>query len=210
MKRKIFLFTTILMSLFFILGCASLVLVPNTKKSSQVTLQKELTKNSQRLKKQTMSNTAGSLTAIGDSVMLGAAPALQKQFPHSVIDAKESRQVVQASDIVEKLSEQNNLGEKVVIALGTNSPFSLETGQALIDQLKGHEIFWITTYGKHLQWQDDSNRVITKLASQNKNVKLVRWDQEAPKHPEWFYDDGIHLNITGQVGYAKYLATIVN
>ena len=64
---------------------------------------------------------------------------------------------------------------------------------------------WVTVYGQHLQWQNDSNFIIHTLAEKNDNVHIIDWENTAPSHPEWFYDDGIHLNADGQVAYADLL-----
>ena len=47
-----------------------------------------------------------SLSVIGDSVFLGAAPAFKKLYKNAVIDAKVSRQVVQALDIVKSMDKK--------------------------------------------------------------------------------------------------------
>ena len=69
-------------------------------------------------------------TAIGDSVMLGAAPALKEMFPDSVISAAESRQVWETETITAELEAKGELMDTVVIALGANGSFSKKQGQA--------------------------------------------------------------------------------
>lgn len=144
-----------------------------------------------------------SFTMIGDSVMLGAAPSLQEMLPGCVIDAKVGRQLVQADDVITSLESRNELGQTVVIGLGTNGPFSVETGQALIDRLGcGRTVYWVTVYGWELAWQEESNAVIRALAENNENVRLIEWSQAAAGHAEWLCADGIHLSAAGQGGYA--------
>ena len=65
-----------------------------------------------------------SITAIGDSVLLGASKEVKKKLPDCMIDAKVSRQVIQSKDIVEDLKSKGKLGDTVVLALGTNGTFS--------------------------------------------------------------------------------------
>ena len=138
--------------------------------------------------------------------MLGASPAIKNILPQCIIDAKESRQVTSAKEIIENLDNQGNLGKIIIIARGTNGPFAEATGQDLIDYLgKDRTIYWVTVYGQHLQWQNDSNFIIHTLAEKNDNVHIIDWENTAPSHPEWFYDDGIHLNADGQVAYADLL-----
>lgn len=202
-------------------GGYSTIISPNTKKESQVRLQRELERNSKELKKQqsektetkqsTEPNTAASasvdsITAVGDSVMLGAFPYIKKILPSCMIDAKESRQVVNAEDVFTSLENQGKLGNVVIIGLGTNGPFELSEGQDLIDSFgKDRTIYWITAYGAHLQWQDSVNATIYELAKRNANVNIIDWAEKAASHSEWFYDDGIHLSIDGQEAYANLI-----
>ena len=137
-----------------------------------------------------------SLSVIGDSVFLGAAPAFKKLYKNAVIDAKVSRQVVQALDIAKNLDKKGKLGDTVIIALG----------QKLIDYLgPDRTIYWIDAYGRDLPGAKDVNNTIRRVAEANNNVHVIAWSKEGPKHPDWFYQDGIHLNITGQKKFAKFV-----
>lgn len=145
-----------------------------------------------------------SVTMIGDSVTLGAKPALEKQLPGIKVDAKEGRQVTDANDIVDQLKANGQLGKTVVLGLGTNGAFTKETGQSLINKIGKHrQIYWVNVYGQGVDWQDSANQTIRQLAKHNRNVHLINWHQAAEYHHDWFYDDGIHLNPTGQTAFAK-------
>src|SRR5699024_9222589 len=88
-----------------------------------------------------------SISMIGDSVTLGAVEALKNDFKDIEISAKEGRQVIQAESIVSNWKKQGSLKKNVVIALGTNGPFTEDVGQSLIDAIgKKHQIYWINTY----------------------------------------------------------------
>lgn len=144
------------------------------------------------------------VTAVGDSVLLGASPVVKKALPNSIIDAKESRQVWQAMDSLKSLNQKGQLADTVIIALGSNGTFKERSGQELIDYLgSGRKIYWVTTYG--VQWQDAVNKEIRKLAKENKNIEIVDWAVKAKDHPNWFYNDGIHLNEDGKKVYAKLI-----
>ena len=150
------------------------------------------------------------VTCVGDSVMLGALPALQQIMPGCVVDAKESRQAAEVIGILQNLEAQGRLGSVVVIALGTNGPFSQSFGQSVIDYLgPDRQIYWVTAYGATLRWQEESNSVIRAIAEANDNVELIDWAGVGPSHPEWFYSDGIHLQQAGQQGYADFVARTI-
>lgn len=152
-----------------------------------------------------------SITVIGDSVFLGAAPSFKKLYKNAVIDAKISRQVCQGLDIAKKLDKKNKLGDTVIISLGTNGNFNSKTGQELINYLgEQRSIYWIDAYGKELDIQQDVNKTIRKLVKKNSNVHLIAWSKEGRKHPNWFYQDGIHLNAKGQTGFCRYVRKSLN
>lgn len=150
------------------------------------------------------------VTVIGDSVFLGASVAFQQQCENAVVDAKISRQVVQALDVAKQLDKKHKLGDIVIIALGTNSNFNSKSGQKLIDYLgKDRTIYWIDTYGKHLDIQKDVNNTIQRVVAANKNVQRIYWSKEGEKHPDWFYQDGVHLNPHGEKKYARFIMQMI-
>lgn len=152
----------------------------------------------------------GTITVVGDSVMLGASPALQELLPDSIIDAKESRQLTDCIPIVQQLNSHGQLGDIVILEAGTNGPFKTEDGQKLLDYLgPNRTIYWVNTYGKHLSWQQQVNTEIRDLAGQYSNLHIIDWASIAPHHPEWFYHDGIHLNSDGQKAYAQFVVTSI-
>lgn len=145
-----------------------------------------------------------SVTMVGDSVLLGASPSILAIQPDYVIDAKVSRQFIQAGAVLDSLEAQGLLRQTVVMALGTNGPFSVAKGQELINRLgSDRTIYWVTVYGRELAWQEDSNTTIRQLAAQNENVHIIDWSQAVSGHPEWLCGDGIHLNAAGRDAYAN-------
>ncbi len=220
LQRFIVTTTALVFAVVCCFGIFSTIIAPDTKKESQEQLRKELDINSQKLKEQSSVTTSNStavnantnneqyksITAVGDSVMLGASSSIQKLIPDCIIDAEESRQVDDSQDIFNSLSNSGRLGDIVIVGLGTNGSFDLKTGQSLIDSFgKNRVVYWITAYGEHLQWQDKTNSVIYKLAEINSNVNVIDWAKYANSHSDWFYDDGIHLSSEGQRAYAELI-----
>lgn len=191
----------------------------NAPESEQTKLEEELKHNQQILQqanstfqvkasspKRKTSKSEKRITVIGDSVFLGASPSFAKIQKNVIIDAKVSRQVRHGLDVAKKLNKKNKLGDTIIIALGTNGVFNPATGQALIDYLGAdRKIYWINAYGKNLGCQREVNKTIQKLAKKNSNVSVIPWAKEGKKHSDWFYQDGIHLNPTGQAGFARFI-----
>ena len=82
-----------------------------------------------------------------------------------------------------------------MIGLGSNLPFTVEEGSEVLDFLgEDRTIYWVNTYGRYLDWQDEVNGTISELGEIYDNVTVLDWSAVAPDNPEWIRsDDGIHL-----------------
>ncbi len=150
------------------------------------------------------------ITAVGDSVMLGAAAQLAEAMPNMYIDAEIGRQVRDTVDVLTADEANHVLGDTVILHLGTNGIFNQATGQEVIDYLgSDRTIYWINVYGPGLDWQNDVNTIITALCDANANVILLDWAAQASQHAEWFYSDGIHLNPEGAQAYSDFIRVSV-
>ena len=67
--------------------------------------------------------------------MLGAAANMQARFPGIVVNAEKSRHALYSNDAVVWLRNNGYMGDTVIVHLGTNSSFKLETGQQIIDSI---------------------------------------------------------------------------
>lgn len=74
-------------------------------------------------------------TAIGDSVMLGAAPALKEMFPDSVISAAESRQVWETETITAELEAKGRADGYGCDRIGRKRFFLQKAGTGASGQL---------------------------------------------------------------------------
>ncbi len=157
------------------------------------------------------------VTMIGDSVMLGSADSLLAAFPGAHIDAEVSRYVGGGLDIAKAFAAQGQLGNVVVIALGTNGPVAgserYEVGtRALLDYLTAdpnRHIFWVNVYGPRLKWQDTNNAYIAHIPESYPTVTVVDWYSTVKDHPEWLVSDHIHPNAQGAKAYANLLRNTI-
>ncbi len=146
------------------------------------------------------------VTAIGDSVLLGADTDIESVIPNCVVDAKESRQVAKARTVVDSLKQKGELGDIVILALGTNGTFSPTVGKKLVKAIGSkRQIYWVTVYGRHLQWQEDSNQMILSMAEKYDNIHVIDWAAYCAGHDDWFLEDGVHLTQDGCKAYAQML-----
>src|SRR5829696_1058031 len=80
----------------------------------------------------------GSVSAIGDSVMLGAVPRLQKDIKGlGVVDAEAGLQVYDAIRILQSRRATSQLGSLVIVHLGNNGAFTKQEFDQIMHVLSG-------------------------------------------------------------------------
>lgn len=146
-----------------------------------------------------------SVTAIGDSVLLDAEPFLEKLVPGIVVDGKIGRQFGQALDVIEGLKKNNQLGNTVVIQLGTNGAFTTKQMNELLGTLgTERQIIFINTRVPR-KWQDSVNKMLAATAKKTENVTIVDWYTASKGKKDFFAADGVHLKKHGAQFYADLL-----
>ena len=149
-------------------------------------------------------------TAVGDSVMLDGEPGLQQLFPKAVIDAAVSRQMINSIDLVRSYAEKGVLANIVVIGLGTNGPFSDDQLAQMMQAIgPDRQVFWINVRVPTRAWQNDVNSKLDAAQKQYKNLTVIDWFHKSDGHPDWFYNDMVHMNPTGNPEYAAFVAKTI-
>ena len=143
--------------------------------------------------------------AVGDSVMLGARWALQHRGFE--VDAEKSRQAGAGPSVLRK--QGAGLQSAVVVHLGTNGVFPSETCDRLVAQAGPTRMLFLLTVKVPRSWERSNNRTIRECATRFDNVRIVEWNLEATNHPEWLYDDGIHLRPEGAKAFARLITQAV-
>ncbi len=147
----------------------------------------------------------GEIVAIGDSVMLASAPALQERFPGIAIDAAVSRQMRDAPRILRELDAAGGLRPIVVVALGTNGPINAAT----LDDVRAvigpeRELVLVTTQAPR-GWTDGVNASLTEFATRYRAVELSDWRSAIQPRLDLLAGDQIHPGPTGGRVYAEAL-----
>ena len=99
------------------------------------------------------------------------------------------------------------LGSTVVVASGYNdyeSTFAdaVETSlQALRKQGVEH-VLWLTLRAERQSYLS-MNDVIRETAGRHPEMTVVDWNLYSRSHPDWFQDDGLHLNSRGSLAMAQ-------
>ena len=137
--------------------------------------------------------TGNQITAIGDSVMLAAQPALEKEFDGISVDAQVSRSIMVAPALLSEQLEKRSLREYVLIGLGTNSEVTTDQLSQLMKQCGPGRVLVLINAHAQRSWIPPTNAVLAKFASQHSDqVVLVDWNAKASANESSLYSDGIH------------------
>jgi hypothetical protein len=149
------------------------------------------------------------VTAIGDSIMVDAAPYLQEMLPGIAIDAQVGQQLYQVQDAVPQLKSEGVVGNRLILELGTNGPYSVTQLEDLINSLGPmHKIVLVNTRVPR-PWQQQVNDTIAEVAHAYPNATVVNWYGDSAAYPQYFYPDGVHLDPDGARYYASLLTQAV-
>lgn len=144
------------------------------------------------------------VSAVGDSVLLGAAGELGNLFPLFRYKAKESAQVDATLQYMQQLKDKNALGDVLLVAVGQNGYMSEAQAKQFMSMAGDRPVFVYTIYvGK--EWESSNNKIWTDLAAQYPNLEIVDWHTFAMNNTDLLWD-GIHPDNNGQRAYARLFA----
>ena len=150
----------------------------------------------------------GSVSAIGDSVMLGAVGGLQRNVKGlTVVDAEVGLQVYAATDILKYRRASGQLGDVVVVHLGNNGTFTKGEFDQIMRTLSGVDRVAFVNVAVPRPWEDPNNEVIAEGVKRYPNTVLVDWHSASSDRPELFYNDGYHLRPKGQRIYIDLVSS---
>ena len=154
-------------------------------------------------------NANGRVSAIGDSVMLGARETLKSTIPGTKVDAAVSRFPGAFVGKLKKYTKREKLAPTVVIHAGTNGVMPEDMLREILDIVQDVPRVVVLTTNMPRSWRAPNNKVIKKVVPDYDNVTLVDWYQASTDHPEYFTSDGIHLTTKGARAYAKLIRKAV-
>ena len=136
----------------------------------------------------------------GDSVILGIRSAISEIRPLLVVNARVGRA---APELLQEMSRdlEKAAGATVVLDLGNNDLLTEETVRAIFDLVKESPKVVVVNTAVPRPYRDANNEIVTELAAQYRNVRVVDWNAISEGHPEYFAPDGVHLVPIGVSAY---------
>ena len=145
------------------------------------------------------------VTAVGDSVMVGAAPGLYRAFDDNIyVDAKVARQARSVPDIVAGLRDSRGLGEVLLVHIGTNGTFSEDQIRAVYEAADGVPVVFLTVVVEE-SWEAEVNDTLAEIVPTLGTAYLADWNAYAEGRSDWFRPDGVHLTKLGIGEYAAFV-----
>ncbi|MCU9613032.1 acetyltransferase [Caldibacillus lycopersici] len=149
------------------------------------------------------------ILAIGDSIMLDIASDLHEKYPEMTIDGEVGRQVSQAVELAPSYANYNQSGNAVIIELGTNGFFTNKQLDSLLQSFSNTHIYLVNTRVPR-QWEGKVNNALEAKAKENDHITLIDWHSAAINHPEYFTNDGVHLQLKGIEALTSLIEQAIN
>jgi hypothetical protein len=148
------------------------------------------------------------ITAVGDSVMVAATPALNQALPGIYIDAQVGRQFSTGLDVISSLKAQGLLRSIVVVGLGTNGTVTSDEISELYAEIgPTRRLVLVNTY-EDRSWEQEVNSTLGGAVSAHpSSTVLADWYDTIAHQTSLLWPDGIHPQPAGGVVYAKMLKT---
>ena len=144
--------------------------------------------------------------AIGDSVMLGAVAQLRGAIRGIEVNAAIGRPFGTGIEILRQRQQEGRLPGTVVIGLGDNGWITSQQIDQAMQVLGTATKVVFVNLKEPRSWESHDNAVLAQAALHYPNVSVVDWHDAGDRHPEYFWDDGIHLRPVGAQAYAQLVA----
>lgn len=134
---------------------------------------------------------------IGDSVTVGAGEILNENVPNAAIDGAIGRQLIDATAMMRGYyADYAHEGQTIIFELGTNGDFYQVQLDELIESTQGADVYLVNTRVPR-EYENSVNKKIKQAEKKYDNVTIINWHQSSENHPEYFANDGIHLEEIG-------------
>ena len=157
---------------------------------------------------QDLGSTTG-LWVTGDSVILGIRSKLEAKEHISLINARVGRQAPELLAVM-RVDQTSVPSSPVVFNLGNNNALSEQTVIDIFEIVKNQPQIIVVNTAVPRAWKDANNAIISKVAANYPNAKVVDWDRISTGRPELFAPDGVHLSPAGSDVYVDLVLSMIS
>ena len=157
----------------------------------------------------TLPVTGWMITAVGDSVMLAAAPELRAALPGIYIDAAVSRRMNTGLAEVRMIAAAGGLRRVVLVGLGTNDTVTASQINRLRAVIGPDR--WLVLVNAYMArpWEQEVNAAIAKAARRDPRVLMVDWFSAIENHTNLLRQDQVRPRPSGGSLYANVVKAVV-
>jgi peptidoglycan/LPS O-acetylase OafA/YrhL len=198
---------SVLVSIIAVLAVTTSISVSAINKSNQISqvINEELT--DQEDSPVDLGSTTG-LWVTGDSVILGIRSKLENKEHISLVNARVGRQAPELLAVM-RVDQSSVPSSPVIFNLGNNNALSEQTVVEIFEVIKNQPQIIVVNTAVPRPWRDSNNAIISKVASNYANVKLVDWARISKDRPELFAPDGVHLSPAGSDVYVDLVLSVL-
>lgn len=148
--------------------------------------------------------TGDRVTAIGDSLMVGATPFMEELLPGISIDGRVGRPMPEGMGILDDLLAQGAVGDYVVLGLATNAGVTVSQFDEIINKIGPDRTLVVVNAWGDRSWIPGGNDEITEAdAKYGDQLVVADWYNLILEHQDYIGPDGIHANEVGKQAYAN-------
>jgi peptidoglycan/LPS O-acetylase OafA/YrhL len=149
------------------------------------------------------------VTAVGDSVLLGAGNELHRLIGPMIYEADVGMQAKTGVQMIQSFKDQGQLGPTVIIHLGTNGYFADKSFDDMMNVIGPNRRVFFVNVRAPREWEGPNNKVIQNGVKRYSNAYLIDWYSVSAGHPEYFVKDGVHLTPIGITVYTSLIANAI-
>jgi hypothetical protein len=157
----------------------------------------------------TLPVTGSMVTAIGDSVMLAAAPDLSAALPGIYIGTVVSRQMSAGLAEIQTLARAGGLRRVVLVGLGTNAAVtSRQISQLRAEIGPDRWLVLVNTHGA-TPGQSEVDRTLARAARHDRRLLLVNWRSAIKNHTSLLRQDRVRPRSSAGLLYARAVRAVL-
>jgi peptidoglycan/LPS O-acetylase OafA/YrhL len=149
------------------------------------------------------------VTAIGDSVMLGAATELAGSIASLDFDAAISRQTSDIISLLRQREATGHLANVVVVHAGNNGTITARQFDEIMAVIGPDRRGAFLNVQVPKTWQDSNNAVIGQGVQRYANATIVDWFGASAGNAELFIRDGVHLSRSGAELFTRLVVAAI-